>query len=174
MAWEQLDYVVFNQAAQFKNQSPTGNVWVGIAQLPAVPAGQLWRVERISLTAGFTLSDETTGGGPPGLQPVPVYLFDQQPANYTNPNLVPADYTVIASDAWTGLQPVDVADNAAPITVLQGNTFTAVFLWPLGTAFAPGSALIGMRAQVATFTSVAGKATPVAGATPAPAVPMSL
>lgn len=171
MPWTPLDYIVLNGQGQgFTTPLGPGTAdWVSSINFQAVGANQLWRVERLTcqffeasnerLALGSVVNNTT---GPAIL----VYVFDQAQDNPLQPTVAAADYTQLNADPVSGMMAIDVADNAAPITVLEGNALQVSFLIP-GTTNPPTGVAI-VRAQIQVLGGTSGKPQPVAGAVAAP------
>jgi hypothetical protein len=168
VSWEVEDYQVFRQAVSFTATNPPfPGVPVTSAQIQlpkAVPANQVFRIERLGVMV--------TEGTRPGVEML-VQVYDQWPIETTS---CPCDQTVLTGYGVDGY--FDVADNSGPITVQQGDLLTVVFT--AQSSYTVGGQLLGgaqavVRAQYQILGGGASAApTPVAGATPAPAISPSL
>jgi hypothetical protein len=160
--WQLADFQVFTPQGPFAVTEP-GAAAAAVLRLPAVPGGQIWRLERISVQVAYDPAAD--------LQPITVAIFDQAPELLT----VAADQTVIEPPVtYPVVAPrvaYDVADQSAPISVREGNQATLVFSWPAQTI---GNTIACARIQVEIYQGVAGQPTPVAGSSPPPAIPSSL
>jgi hypothetical protein len=161
VGWSIADYQVL-----YAN-SPFAGAGLGLEQATlqwqAVSAGQLWRIERITAQVAYVQN----------VVPVGVLVFDQDPGN----NVAPADETILLPEqgvGGAGAAPAayDISDDAAPITVTEGNRLTVVFSW-LGDLSPAGAVALG-RIQVAIMSGTAGAPSPVAGSVPGPTIPASM
>jgi len=160
MPWSVLGFTVYRLNQTMVGQLPP----TAVLQLPAVPGGQVWRVERAAVQVTYD----------PIAPNVPVYvtMYDQTP----QPGLVPADATVLMPPApiFAGNTPLqDFADNGSPVTVTEGNQLTLVFICPNGN-FPVGNTVAACRLQVTAMGGTPGQPQPIAGAIAAPSIPVGL
>ncbi len=158
MSWQVLDYQVYRNSQPFVEID--AETQGAVITLPAVAGSQVWRVERTSVWVANNPNPESVGGGL--AVPVMVQIFDQVPIQ---PNAAPCDQT------YAGV--FDVADNSQPITLREGDQMSFVFV--CSTPLDMSSAAACVRAQYAILGGGAAAApTPVAGASPAPAIPTDI
>ncbi len=175
MPWQPVDFRVLQQSAPFG--APLGAQAIATVQFPPVGGSQLWRVEQLSVQVALA-SGVLSGIAPP----VTCTVYDQAPTILETAvvpgqppkarqllvpvaNIAPVDFTLAGA--------MDVDDGSPPITVLQGNQLTLVFIAsPNGVSM--GSSVALVRAQVMIMAGAAGAPTPVAGAGPTPAIPVSV
>jgi hypothetical protein len=156
--WSVLDYQVFRSVQPFVTVDD--GVQQAQIQLPtAVPADQVWRIERVNCYVSNNPLPEEVGGGL--AVPFLVQIYDQVPIQV---GAAPCDQT------WSGV--FDVADNSQPITLRESDMATFLF-----TCFVPEpiSAQASIRCQYHILGGSASSApTPVAGAGGGPAIPVNL
>lgn len=171
MPWVPLDYQVLSKSAPFEIY---GSRSVATVQFPPVPGNQLWRVEELQVQT---------------LSPTPIFwpgvtatLFDRAGQVLYLTTVAPfgdTGYEQIAPVAdivpvdFTSAGNLDVAEYSPPVSILQGNQLTVLFVSP----FEPpaNSAIVGaVRLQVAIMGGVSGSPTPVAGSSAAPSIPLGI
>lgn len=132
----------------------------------AVPNQQLWRVDQIAV--GIIASAPNV---PQGIPPS-VLLYDQSPTE-TTLAIQGSDLSLYdndsAEDSATYINMwADWDDQSSPLTILGGDELTVVFL-----NVSNGAQCLA-RVQYGLYQGTSGTPTPVAGATPAPAISAGL
>lgn len=159
MPLDLVDYQVTRLSRTVNINDPTTYVLA----LPAVPVNYLWRVDQVSVAV--------FGAGATGFNPPTVLVYDQA----IQPTTVPVQGTVLSTlqapllYRGTFVFWADFDDQGSPITVRGGDVFSLAYDQRL-----PNNSLIAARVQYGVFQGTSGQPTPVAGATPAPAIPPSI
>lgn len=175
MPLELLEYAVYSDVVPVTVAGSNDHATIAIPN--TVPVNETWRVDRIAAFLG-TQNQSFTGGQAGSEAPV-MFVYDTATPG---PTTIPIDLTQLSTYP-TSIAPdppplggifmyyIDAADYAAPLTLLAGSQLALlVYLGFLNT----GPWVFGARVQYSRFLGVAGKAQPIAGSQPGPAIPMGI
>jgi hypothetical protein len=169
--WETLDFRIFRASQPFIAATRS----VATVIFDPVPGNQLWRVEQIQVAVVTPTPIFWPGATASVFDKTPNVLYPNALAPFADTgfqqflpvcDIVPVDTTLSGNG--------DVAEYSPPVTVLQGDALTVVFMSPFELPVSGVPVVGSVRAQVTILGGVAGQPQPVAGAGPKPMIPVTL